>query len=336
MADHYADGTYRWWHLSRPSPELVSALEDGWLPGRGRAVDVGCGLGSEVGYLALAGWQVAGVDLSEAAVAGAVAEHDGAAFLRADVRRLPFGRHSLDAALDRGCFHYLAAGDRPRYAGELGRVLRPGGKLLLRASLRVAGVRNEIDEAVIRDAFAGWRIEYLQRAAVPSDTRALDVLVVRLSTSIVGTPEERRRPKTRGELSGRHRGRCVVAVDDQHGAGGVLGYVRADRAEQEPGEPPVPAAADNQHDRALASVEQDFGGAPLEYLPLQPGRRVIAEDGPHAVIEHVPHVPRRVPICRHGRPPVRGREFPGGYRVDARVERRGEAGTPPQGLQGMP
>jgi SAM-dependent methyltransferase len=188
MADHYSDGTYRWWHLSRPSPELVSALEDGWLPGRGRAVDVGCGLGSEAGYLASAGWQVAGVDLSGVAVARAAAERDGAAFLRADVRQLPFGRHSLDAALDRGCFHYLAAGDRPRYAGELGRVLRPGGKLLLRASLRAAGVRNDIDEAVIRDTFGGWQIEHMQRASVPSDTRTLDVLVVRLSTSTFGTP----------------------------------------------------------------------------------------------------------------------------------------------------
>jgi SAM-dependent methyltransferase len=189
VADHYSDGTYRWWHLSRPSPELVSALQDGWLPGGGRALDVGCGLGSEAGYLASAGWQVAGIDLSEVAVAEAAAEHDGAAFLRADVRRLPFGRHSLDAAVDRGCFHYLAAGDRPRYADELGRVLRPGGKLLLRASLRAAGVRNDIDEAVIRGTFAVWQIGSMQRAAVPSDTRTLDVLVVRLSTRTSGTPE---------------------------------------------------------------------------------------------------------------------------------------------------
>jgi SAM-dependent methyltransferase len=189
MADHYSDGTYRWWHLSRPSPELVSALEEGWLPAAGRAVDVGCGLGGEAGYLSSAGWQVAGVDLSEVAVARAAAEHDAAAFLRADVRQLPFGRHSLDAALDRGCFHYLAADDRPRYAGELGRVLRPGGKLLLRASLRVAGVRNDIDETVIHDTFAGWQVEYLQRAAVPSDTRALDVLVARLATSTLGAED---------------------------------------------------------------------------------------------------------------------------------------------------
>ena len=180
MADHYADGTYRWWHLSGPSPELASALDDGWLPRAGRAVDIGSGLGSEAGYLARRGWQVAGLDLSEVAAARAAAEHGGAAFLRADARRLPFASRSLDAALDRGCFHYLAPGDRPRYSGELRRVLRPGGKLLLRASLRTAGQRNDIDETVIRVTFADWRIEHLEHAAVPSDTRLLEVLVVRL------------------------------------------------------------------------------------------------------------------------------------------------------------
>jgi SAM-dependent methyltransferase len=118
MADHYADGTYRWWHLSRPSPELVSVLDDGWLPRAGRAVDLGSGLGSEAGYLARRGWQVTGVDLSAVAVGRAAAEHGGA-FLRADARRLPF---------------------------------------------------------------AAWRIEHLEQAAVPSDTRMLDVLVVRLCT----------------------------------------------------------------------------------------------------------------------------------------------------------
>lgn len=35
MADHYADGTYLWWHLSRPSPELTAALADGWLAAQG-------------------------------------------------------------------------------------------------------------------------------------------------------------------------------------------------------------------------------------------------------------------------------------------------------------
>jgi len=43
MADHYEDGTCSWWHLSQPPPELVAAVGDGWLPGGGRVLDVGCG-----------------------------------------------------------------------------------------------------------------------------------------------------------------------------------------------------------------------------------------------------------------------------------------------------
>jgi hypothetical protein len=67
-----------------------------------------------------------------------------------------------------------ATGTPPRF--------RPEGELLLRASLRTADIRNDIDELVVQQTFGGWRIEHISRAAVPSDTRLLDVLVVRLST----------------------------------------------------------------------------------------------------------------------------------------------------------
>jgi hypothetical protein len=46
------DGVYRWWHLSEPSPELLAAVSDGWLTGKGTAIDIGCGLGIEAAYLA--------------------------------------------------------------------------------------------------------------------------------------------------------------------------------------------------------------------------------------------------------------------------------------------
>ena len=181
MTDHYADGTCRWWHLSGPSPELLQALADGWLPSSGRALDVGCGLGSEAVHLHGLGWRVAGLDLSAVALTTAAAQNPGPAYVRADLLRTPLRSSSIDVCLDRGCFHYLAAADRPGYAAELRRVLRPGGKLLLRASLRAAGIRNDINENVIAGAFSAWRIEHMQRAEIPSDTRALEVLVVRLA-----------------------------------------------------------------------------------------------------------------------------------------------------------
>jgi hypothetical protein len=39
-----------------------------------------------------------------------------------------------------------------------------------------------LDETVIARTFAGWQIERMERAEVPSDTRMLDVLLARLAT----------------------------------------------------------------------------------------------------------------------------------------------------------
>ena len=185
MTDHYADDTCLWWHLSEPSPELLDALGDGWLASSGVALDVGCGLGSEAAYLRHVGWRVVGIDLSEVALAGAARRNPGPCYVRADLLRLPLSSATVDVCLDRGCFHYLARSDRPAYSAELRRVLRPGGRLLLRTSLRAAGVRNDIDERVILETFDDWRIERMARASVPSDTRKLDVLLVRLSSPTV-------------------------------------------------------------------------------------------------------------------------------------------------------
>jgi SAM-dependent methyltransferase len=69
-------------------------------------------------------------------------------FVQADVRQLPFPQDSFDVVLDRGCFHYLQAADRPGYATEVERVLRPDGRFLLRACLYAQGIRNDLTEAL--------------------------------------------------------------------------------------------------------------------------------------------------------------------------------------------
>jgi len=180
VADPYLDEVYRWWHLSCPSPELLAAEADGWLGRPGRALDAGCGLGTEIAYLAGRGWQVAGVDFSEAALQRARGEQASLAFLRADVLQLPFSTGSFDLVLDRGCFHYLRGQQRRRYAAEALRILRPGGRMLLRACLNSAGVRNDVNAAAISASFDGWSIESMKYADLPSDTRTLPAFEVRL------------------------------------------------------------------------------------------------------------------------------------------------------------
>ena len=107
-------------------------------------------------------------------------EHPGPVFVLADARCLPFRPHSFDLLLDRGCFHYLPSCDRTCYATQARRVLRPGGRLLLRACLNSAGVRNDIGEEAIRGYFSGWLIDSLVQSDLVSDTRNMPALVARL------------------------------------------------------------------------------------------------------------------------------------------------------------
>lgn len=178
VTDPYLDGVYRWWHLSVASPELLAAKAAGWLGEPGAAVDVGCGLGTEIAYLAGNGWKAVGVDLSSAALGQARSTHHDVPFIQAHVLRLPFADASFHLVLDRGCFHYLNPGQWAGYAAEAWRVLRPGGRLLLRACLTSRGERNAVTEAGIHEAFTGWSIDQLARDELPSDTRTMQALTV--------------------------------------------------------------------------------------------------------------------------------------------------------------
>jgi SAM-dependent methyltransferase len=180
VSDPYLDGTYRWWHLPGPSPELLAAAGDGWLGPAGVAVDLGCGLGAEAGFLAASGWSAIGVDLSAAAVRAASAAQAGVTFLRADALTLPLRDGRADLLIDRGCFHYVDAADRTRYAWEARRVLRPGGRFLLRACRSAAAVPNDIGPALIERVFDGWRIDQLTTQDIPSGTRTMPAIVARL------------------------------------------------------------------------------------------------------------------------------------------------------------
>jgi SAM-dependent methyltransferase len=180
VAGEYASGEYRYWHLSVPSPELTVAIEDGWFPTRGRVLDLGCGAGTEVGFLAGLGARSVGIDLSVDALTIASAEHGSGRFVQADVTELPFTAGSFDAALDRGCLHYLPRDARARYATEVARVLRPGGRFLLRACLRAAGIRNDLDEGVLRSVFVGWRVRSIVSHEITTDDRMMQAIVARL------------------------------------------------------------------------------------------------------------------------------------------------------------
>jgi SAM-dependent methyltransferase len=110
-------------------------VREGFLPKGGEVLDVGCGAGSNVLFLAKSRYRAHGIDLSPGAVTAA-RTRAAAARLRVDVRvgdalALPFPKGSLDGMVDNGCFHTLPISRREDYGREAYRVLRPEGHLVL-------------------------------------------------------------------------------------------------------------------------------------------------------------------------------------------------------------
>jgi SAM-dependent methyltransferase len=123
------------WFEPGPSPPVRLAVAEGFLRQGGDVLDIGCGAGSNVLFLARSGYLAHGIDLSPGAVAAARARAMESG-LRADIQEgdalaLRFPDRSLDGILDHGCFHTLPLSRRRDYARETHRVLRPGGSFVL-------------------------------------------------------------------------------------------------------------------------------------------------------------------------------------------------------------
>lgn len=188
MEDPYLTATHRWWHLSSASPELAEAETAGQLGDPGVAVDLGCGLGSELAYLVARGWRGVGVDLLTTPLSRARDLHPEVGFVQATVTGLPLRTGSADLLVDRGCFHYLDAYGRSLYASEAGRVLRVGGRLMLRMCLNSAGTPNGLDEATIRTTFESWRVTAMERMDLVTGTRTMLAVVALLLRPAVVPP----------------------------------------------------------------------------------------------------------------------------------------------------
>lgn len=125
------------WDRGGPSPQLIAWLEQGVLanvPGQRRVVVPGCGSGHEVEALARAGFDVAGVDYTPAAVERTRKRlADGglpATVAQADVLawRPPA---PVDAVYEQTCLCALHPDHWVAYASALHTWLRPGGRLFL-------------------------------------------------------------------------------------------------------------------------------------------------------------------------------------------------------------
>lgn len=133
-----SDGELEPWyeHLYAVLHAILRAELANPADGAGRALDAGCGTGLQTALLADLGYRTHGIDVSVGALAVARRLRPGVAWLAGgDVVALPHRDGSFDVAVC--CGSTLNFVDEPaRAIAEIGRVLRPGGRLLLECEHR--------------------------------------------------------------------------------------------------------------------------------------------------------------------------------------------------------
>lgn len=131
--------SFELWYLSKPPwdtgispPELHQFIAE---KPAGRALDLGCGTGTNVITLARHNWQATGVDFAWTAIqlAKRKARQAGvsAQLKVSDVTRLEWLQGPFDLILDMGCYHNLDAAGQAAYRQNLARLLAVGGAFLL-------------------------------------------------------------------------------------------------------------------------------------------------------------------------------------------------------------
>ncbi len=158
------------WDTGRPQPAVVKLAESGKI--RGSVLDVGCGTGEHVLYLAARGHECWGIDFVPVAIERAKAKTAergiNAKFLVGNALELGKLARQFDTVLDSGLYHTFSDEERPVFVAELAHVLRTGGNLyILCFSDEEPGDTGprRVSQKEIRDSFQdGWTVKSIEPA----------------------------------------------------------------------------------------------------------------------------------------------------------------------------
>lgn len=163
------------WDTNITPPEVMEFIAE--TP-PGRALDLGCGTGTNAIAIARHGWQATGVDFAPKAVHKARRKAEAAGFKIdfhcADVSDLGMLAGPYDYVLDIGCLFTLQENARIGYGRELSRLLRPQGDYMLYAWLPrpwkggIWGISAEAVESLLCDTFVRTRMVVGEERGYPS------------------------------------------------------------------------------------------------------------------------------------------------------------------------
>lgn len=154
------------WDSGIAPPELVETVEGARALPPGRALDLGCGTGTNTVYLARHGWDVVGVDLVDRAIKRAKRKARAAGvrprLLSGDVTKLaelPTGA-GFSLLFDLSCYCGIPERRRDAYAAGVSRLAAPGATLLLFGYGHEPGAPRGtyVDEDDLRGRFTGWEL----------------------------------------------------------------------------------------------------------------------------------------------------------------------------------
>jgi SAM-dependent methyltransferase len=162
------------WDSGRVPLEVEQAIQLGEMP-EGHALDLGCGTGASVIYMAKHGRKSIGIDFVPQAIARAKAKAQRASvssqtqFIVADATHLEkLNLPHCAFALDMGCFHGLDPEGQQRYARGLADLMLPGGRFLLYVldPRKELGVSYGISVEKVRSVFEPWlKLEKTERGS---------------------------------------------------------------------------------------------------------------------------------------------------------------------------
>jgi SAM-dependent methyltransferase len=161
------------WDSGVPPPELVAVVEGAEPLPPGRALDLGCGTGTNSVYLAQHDWEVTGIDLVGRALRSANRRAEAAGvspwFVKGDVTKLPDLGVGAGYRLlfDLGCFHGIPEARRDAYVAGTTAAAAPNATFLLFGFAEGAmrpGPRG-VGEDELRRRFKGWELTDATRGA---------------------------------------------------------------------------------------------------------------------------------------------------------------------------